>query len=471
MKTYDLVVIGGGAGGLVVAAGAAGFGADVALVEKEKLGGDCLWTGCVPSKSLIRSAKIAHTVRCEGEGRFAFEAARQRWEEAIASAYEHDRPERFEALGVAVYHGGASFESSRVIRIDGQQRIRGRRFVIATGSKPSIPPVPGLQENGFLTNETVFERVQAPGSLLVMGGGPVGLEMAQAFARFGTDVTVVEAGSDLVPQEDPDIAGCIHAALQAEGLSFHMNAKAVDVRSEKRKKIVTLASAGGGRWTVEVDEILVATGRSPNTDLLDLQKAGVEVSHGRITVNARLQTSVSHIYAIGDVNGYMPFTHAAAYEGKIAVSNALFGLRRKARYDGIPWVIYTDPEIFHLGRTESQARRIDPDVRVYTQPLRDVDRFIADRQLEGMIKIVTDRKGRILGAHAAGEGAGEWMQEVVFAKRYGYKIGALSHAIHPYPTRAVGLQQTADLYWRDKLFSGWVPSLLKAYVRWFRFRR
>ncbi|GAB7388743.1 mercuric reductase [Bacillaceae bacterium] len=473
MKRYDLIVIGGGAGGLVAAAGAAGFGAKVALIDKGRLGGDCLWTGCVPSKSLLQSAKMVQAARkselfgMEATGWPKFSVARDRLNQAIATVQKHDAPERLTAMGIDVYHGLGSFASPHEVQIDDRERICGKRIVIATGSRPSVPPIQGLREAGYLTNETVLQLGEQPRSLIVIGGGPVGLEFAQAFARFGTKVTVVELAADILPKEDPEIVSYLKQSLQREGIVFMTGSQVIGVRTAGKQKEVTVEK-GGKTAVLSAEEILLAAGRRPNTEHLRLENAGIRTEQGYIPVNRKLQTNVSHIYAIGDVNGRFPFTHAAGYEGKIAVANALFGLKRKADYSHLPWVVFTDPEVFHLGLTEQEAKDKFGKVRVYKTKLAEVDRFVADQEAEGLIKIITDRKGRILGAHAVGTGAGDFMQEVVFAKRFGHKIGALSLVIHPYPTRTGGVQRTSDLYWREKLFSGWLAKWLKIYLRWFR---
>lgn len=473
MKTYNLIVIGGGAGGLVAAAGAASLRASVALIDKAKLGGDCLWTGCVPTKSLIYSAKVVHMAKkaslfgMQVTDKPQFEIAKRRMDQAIAAIQKHDDPERFKALGIDVYEGSARFEGSHVVRIGSDLMIYGKRIVISTGSRPFIPPIKGLEEAGFLTNETALQLTEQPESLVVVGGGPIGLEFAQSFARFGTKVTVVEMASEILMKEDPEMVPYVKSALENEGIIFHTGAKLVEVKVLEEKKHL-LIEKDGQLMTIHAEEILIASGRTPNVDNLQLEKAGVKAEKGYIPVNGQLQSNVPHIYAVGDVNGTFPFTHAAGMEGKTVVSNAVLGLKRKVEYRNLPWVTFTDPEIFHLGLTEKEARKQVGEVKVYRSSLEEVDRFVADHETSGMIKIITDRKGRILGAHAVGQGAGDIMQEVVFAKHYGHKIGAISHVIHPYPTHVGGVQRVADLYWRQKLFSGWLPKIIKTYIRWFR---
>jgi pyruvate/2-oxoglutarate dehydrogenase complex dihydrolipoamide dehydrogenase (E3) component len=475
MKKYDVIVIGGGAGGLTVAAGAASLGAKTALIEKNKeLGGDCLHYGCVPSKALITAAKEVH---------HAFEAARQfglniegkaniadamdRVKAAIAHIQEHDSKERFEKLGVDLYEGKGSFQGPHRVQIDDKEVIEGKRIVIATGSRPNVPPIEGIREAGFLTNETIFEMKEAPKRLLVVGGGPIGLEMAQSFARFGSEVTVVEANSTIFGREDEELIPIILGELEKE-LTFRFNALTKKVEVRQNEKVVTIEQ-NGRLEEIVVDDILLSAGRTPNTDQLNLDQIGVQQNKGHVVVNEYLQTSVPHIYAIGDTNGQFPFTHAAGMEGKVVVRNAVFGIKGKVNYNHVPWVTYTEPEVFHLGMTEKEAReKTGDDIQVFKVNLGDVDRFVADRDDKGLVKVIANKKGIILGAHAVGKNAGDWMQEIVFAKAHGHKIGDISNVIHPYPTHGAAVQQAADQYWRKKLFDGWIPALAKKYIQWFR---
>ncbi|MCZ8516952.1 FAD-dependent oxidoreductase [Paenibacillus filicis] len=476
MRKYDLVVIGGGAGGLTAAAGAASMGAKVALIEKEKQpGGDCLHYGCVPSKALIEAAKKIHTARFAADefgfvlqGELDFPAAIRRVKAAIAHIQKHDDADRFRNMGVDVFQGFGRFKDEHHVEIGHGDVVYGKRIVISTGSRPVIPPIEGLAETGFLTNETVFDLQRLPKRLIVVGAGPIGLELAQSFARFGSQVTVIEYAAGLLGREDQDIVPYIRAALEKE-LTFLFNAKVHKIEKlvggEKRVTVLR----GDESILLDADEILIATGRRPNTDQLGLENTGVQLDKGYVVVKETLQTTVPHIYAIGDVLRAFPFTHAAGMEGKIVVGNAVFGLRRKVNYEHVPWVTYTDPEIFHLGLTEQEAReKIGVEIRVYKVTLDDVDRFVADREMNGMVKVITDEKGLILGAHTVGKGAGDWMQEIVYAKQSGHKIGNISNVVHPYPTHGAALQRAADQYWRKKLFEGVVPKILKMYIRWFR---
>ncbi|MFD2922797.1 dihydrolipoyl dehydrogenase family protein [Halobacillus naozhouensis] len=474
MNTYDLIVLGGGAGGLTVAAGAASLGANVALVEKNRnLGGDCLHFGCVPSKAFITSAKKVFEAKKSAEtygmtlsGKPDITKAMARVKEAIAEIQAEDSHERFQDLGVDIYQGKGRIIKEHHIQVEEETDIKGKRVVIATGSRPVIPPIQGIESTSYLTNETTFDVSKTPKRLLVIGGGPIGLELAQSFARFGSEVTILEGNSTIFGQEDEDVISVIKTQLEKE-LTFQLNARVKKVREENGTKVVTYEQSGYEE-NIVVDDILMATGRKPNTDDMGLDKIGVNLDdRGNIVVNDYLQTSKSHIYAIGDTNGKFPFTHAAGMEGKLVVRNALFGIKGKVSYENVPWVTYTDPQVFHLGLTEKEARE-NHHIKVFKVNTRDVDRFVTDRDLSGFIKVITDHKGHILGAHALGTNAGDWMQEIVFAKTQGHKIGDISNVIHPYPTHGAILQQSADLYWRGKLFDGMLPKVAEKYIQWFR---
>ncbi|OYD09019.1 dihydrolipoyl dehydrogenase family protein [Paludifilum halophilum] len=458
MRKYDMIVIGGGSGGLVAAAEAAGLGAKTALIEKGKLGGDGLWSGCLPSKSLMRSAKILDASRKAEElgnkttGKLRWESVQNRINRSIRGMSLQNDPDRFRELGVDVYHGAGHFQSPHEIRVGGIEVIHGKRIVIATGSYPVVPPVTGLTEENFLTVETAWQLEELPDSLLVIGGSPIDLELAQAFARLGSRVTVVETEPEILSQEDSELIPFIRRALKREGIRMITGARVVEVQAEEEKKRAVVKQ-GEKTFSLTVDGILAAAERKPNTDRLQLDRAGLRTEDGVISVNPRLQTSVPHIFAIGDVNGGAPFTHAAQTEGKAAVYNALLGLRGQVDDTDLPRVLFTDPEVFHLGWTEEEAREKAGEIRVFKTRLNQVDRFVTDRETEGLVKVITDRRGKILGAHAVGPDAGDWMQEAVFAKRHGHKFGDISRTVHPYPTRAGALQRLADLHRRETLSS------------------
>lgn len=470
MKKYDLIVLGGGAGGLTVAAGAASMGAKVALVEKnEKLGGDCLHFGCVPSKALIDAAKEVHIAQKASDLRIEvnLEKIMDSVHAAIAEIQKHDSKERFESLGIDLYFGKGYFLEDHVVSVSDNKRIEGKRIVIATGSSPFIPPIEGIDQVDYLTNESFFFLKNLPKRLAVVGGGSIGLELSQAFARLGSEVTIIEGSLALMGREDEEIVPTLQNALEKE-LTLKLNTRVTKLEQNGEEKILTVEQNGQSEL-LTVDAVLIATGRRPNIESLNLNKIGVKTEKGTIVVNEQLQTTKKHIYAIGDTIGAFPFTHAAGMEGKIAVSNAVFGLRRKVNYDAVPWVTFTDPEVYHLGLTEKEARKkYGDELSIYRVSTDEVDRFIAEQDKGGLLKVITNKKGYIIGAHAVGKDAGNWMQELVYAKQNKRKIGTISNIIHPYPTRGAIVQQAADQYWRDKLFEGFVPKLMKKYIEWFR---
>ncbi|WP_214483335.1 FAD-dependent oxidoreductase [Bacillus sp. SM2101] len=475
MKKYDLVVIGGGAGGLTVAAGASSLGAKVALIEKEEQpGGDCLHYGCVPSKALIESAKIVHHAKTQTDqfglqlqGKPSLDAAMTRVKVAINTIAKHDDADRFRSMGVDVYIGIGSFRSSHEIEISTGEVVYGKRVVISPGSRPFIPPIKGINDIDYITNETIFSLKEAPGRLLVIGGGPIGLELAQSLARFGSEVTVVERSDRLLSKEDEEIVPYVQKHLEDE-MTIFTNATVEEV-SKQSGHISVSIKKDDGQVQLQVDQILIASGRTPNTAKLNLSAAGVHVDQrGTIVVDDYLRTNIKHIFAVGDVNGRFPFTHVAGMEGKLIVQNAVLGISKKVNYDNVPWVTYTDPEVFHLGLTEREAKETYGDISVFSQPLADVDRFVSDHNTNGMVKIIANNKGKIIGAHAVGAGAGDWMQEIVYAKQYKQKIGSVSQVIHPYPNHAAAVQRTTDLYWREKLFNSSLPKITEKYIKWFR---
>ncbi|KHE72326.1 NAD(P)/FAD-dependent oxidoreductase [Halobacillus sp. BBL2006] len=469
---YQIAVIGGGSGGLTVAAGAASFGASVALIErKPELGGDCLHYGCMPSKALIQSAKEVYEAAqyssfAEGDYERLFKQAMERVADAVQDVQNHDSKERFIQLGIDLYEAEASFEDEHTLRV-GNETITAKRFVIATGSSPVVPPINGLDTVDYLTNETIFSLRERPKSMVVVGGGIIGIELSQAMARLGVEVTVVEGDEQILSKEDEEIAGIAHDLLSKE-ISFLVRAQVE--RVEKKKQGITVHySKDGIEGTVDAEHLLIATGRKANIDSLGLQNAGVKTSKGSIAVDATLRTNLRHIYAVGDCNGSMPFTHVAGMEGKVAVSNAVLGLSRKVSYEKVPWVVYAAPEIYHLGLTETEAEEKYGDrLLTFKTKLRNNDRFMAERHKDGIVKVMTNQRGKIVGAHAIGEGAGEWMQEVGTVQALNKKLQSLSSVVHPYPARNNVVNQTADLYWREKLFDSPINKALSWYVHTFR---
>lgn len=449
---YDLVVVGGGSAGLLVAGVAASLKAKVALVERDRLGGDCLWYGCVPSKSLIYASRLAYQVKsagrfgiyCHEEAQIDFAKAIGHVQSVISAIQPHDSPERFAGLGVEVIFGSGKFIDRRTFTVN-DRCLQARAFAIATGSRAAIPTVPGLQEAGYLTNEQVFSLTELPDSLAVIGGGPIGCELGQAFSRLGSQVTIIASSDRLLPKEEPEAAQVVQEQLASEGIRVLTKTRVERVEVAAGKKYLWV---GGEK--ISVDEILVATGRQPNVESLNLEAAGVEMRkkdtsgygtsiHGQqgIHVNAKLQTTNPRIYACGDVIGGYQFTHIAGYEANVVLKNALFFPFTKAKYRVVPWATFTDPELARVGLTEQQAReRYGDDIYVVKQDFAEVDRAQAEAATSGFAKIITRRNGQILGAHLVGPSAGELIHEIILAMSYNLKLSALSSIIHIYPTLA-----------------------------------
>ncbi len=480
-EPFDLVCVGGGVGGLVAASGAAQLGARVALVEKTgSLGGDCLHYGCVPTKALVRAGSVASLVRrarefgiSAGHGDSSLEvdfpAVMRRVRQVQERAAEMDQPERFRKMGVEVVLGAGRFVSPHIFEVGGR-RLVGRSFLIATGSRPIVLPIPGLEEIEPLTNETILRLERLPRSLLVIGAGPIGLELAQVFQRLGTKVTVIEKMGQVLPREDKELADRLEKALKAEGVQIHT---CVDIEGSRRTDGTRVLEANckvGGRTTFEAEEVLVAIGRAPNVEELGLDAAGVKVEKKGIPVDDRMRTNVPHIYAVGDVTGLFPFTHMAEYEAGIAIANALFPLvRRRADFRAVPWVTFTDPELARVGLTEAEAREKHGDsVRVYRFDIERFDRAMIDGETRGLLKIVCSKKGEILGAHILAAQAGELLQEYVLAMAQRLPIGAIARTIHPYPTLVQAAKRAADQYYREKLFTGRGAKIARALVRFGR---
>jgi pyruvate/2-oxoglutarate dehydrogenase complex dihydrolipoamide dehydrogenase (E3) component len=460
---YDIIAIGGGTAGLVTAAGAAGLGARVALIERAKLGGDCLWTGCVPSKALIGSARIAQAFRDAssfgiGAAEPEVDAARvlESVREVRARIQPHDDPARFRAMGVDVIEGSARFVSPTEVEVDGR-RLGARRFLVATGSRAAVPPIAGLAEAGYYTHETAFDRETIPPSVAIVGGGAIGIEFSQAYRRLGVEVTVIEMLDQILLREEPELAGRLCEILEGAGIRI-LTGRRVE-RVSRQGEMARLTVVGpDGEESIEAHEVFVSTGRRPNVEDLDLEKAGVETGRTGVLVDDRLRTSRKHIFAAGDVTGGLLFTHVADHEARTVVRNALFPGHSRIRYDVIPWCTFTDPELAHVGLTEAEARERHGDrVSTFTYDLGDLDRAVADRADVGCVKLVADRRGRILGGHILAPSAGTMIVEVALAMQHGIKLAALSSLVHPYPTMSEAVRRTAHEYMRGQL-RGWRRS-------------
>ncbi|WP_284180065.1 FAD-dependent oxidoreductase [Rhabdaerophilum sp. SD176] len=453
----DLCILGAGSGGLSVAAGAVQMGASVVLIEKGEMGGDCLNTGCVPSKALIAAAHVAHTHRIGGrfgihgaEPEIRFHEVHDHVHGVIGAIAPHDSVERFEGLGVMVIKAAGQFVDRETVEAGGR-RIKARRFVVATGSRAAVPPIPGLAEAGYLTNETVFELKERPAHLIVIGGGPIGIEMAQSFRRLGSEVTVIEKFG-ILSRDEPEAVEVVRASLSGDGVRLVEGLGVSEVGRDDGAVTVTLDADSPFGRTLSGTHILVAAGRRPNIESLGLDKAGIAASPKGITVDARLITSNRKVFAIGDVAGGPQFTHIAGYHAGIVIRNALFGLPAKVDYRALPWVTYTDPELAHAGLTEAEARKAGHAVETLTWSFALNDRAQAERATEGLAKVVLGPKGKILGATIVGPRAGELIGTWALAISAGLKIGAIAGAVLPYPTLSEISKRAAGSYYTPKLF-------------------
>lgn len=454
----DLCIIGAGSGGLSVAAGAVQMGASVVLIEKGPMGGDCLNFGCVPSKALLAAGHAAHAYVDTSKfgvtsppSSVDFQAVHDHVHGVIAGIAPHDSVERFESLGVNVIQGTAQFTSPKEVVVNGTV-VRARRFVVATGSSAFVPPIEGLANTPYLINETVFDLSEAPGHLIVIGGGPIGCELAQAHCQLGCRVTVIEA-AQVLPKDAPDLAEVVRSSLVAQGIALLEGAKVTQTSSQDGGVAVTF-ERDGKTETITGSHLLVAVGRKANVDGLGLDAAQVKHSPRGIDVNAGLRTSNRKIYAIGDCAGGLQFTHVAGYHAGIVIRSALFRLPAKADHRAVPWVTYTDPELAQVGLTEAQAKEQHGDsVRILTWPYEENDRARAQRMTQGLVKAVVAKNGRILGCGIAGPQAGELIQVWVLAMSQNLKIGSIASMITPYPTLGEVSKRAAGSFYTPSLFS------------------
>jgi pyruvate/2-oxoglutarate dehydrogenase complex dihydrolipoamide dehydrogenase (E3) component len=468
---YNMVVIGAGTAGLVTAAGAAGLGAKVALIERDLMGGDCLNFGCVPSKALISAARAAASARnakrlgvMVPDGvRVDFAAVMARMRTIRADLATIDSAARFNSLGVDVFQGAARFSGRDSIEVAGTT-LRFSRAAIATGARATAPPIPGLAETGYLTNETVFSLAELPRRMVVIGAGPIGCELAQTFRRFGSEVTMLEVASQILIREDRDAAALIENALKRDGVRIETNCKIEHAEKRGAGKVL-LTSAG----EIATDEILIGAGRAPVVEELNLEAAGVEYDHTvGVKVNDYLQTANPSIYAIGDVASAYKFTHVADEHARIAIRNALFFGRAKASALIIPWCTYTDPEIAHVGMYEHEAEKKDLKVKTFVQQLAEADRAVLDGETEGFVKVhVQDGSDKILGATIVASHAGDLISEITTAMKAGLGLGSIGSVIHPYPTQAAAIKKVGDAYNRTRL----TPFTKRLFERLLAWRR
>jgi pyruvate/2-oxoglutarate dehydrogenase complex dihydrolipoamide dehydrogenase (E3) component len=467
MLTPDICVIGAGSAGLTVAAAAAAFGVSVVLIEKGRMGGDCLNTGCVPSKALIAAARRAQAIReagefgirC-GEPEIDFAAVMAHVRGVIARIEPNDSEARFTGLGVTVIRGAACFADYHTVAV-GETLVRARRFVVATGSRPAVPPIPNLENVPYLTNETIFDLVRRPSHLAIIGGGPIGLEMAQAFRRLGAAVTVLEAAKPL-SRDDPELGALLLEDLRGEGIDIREGAEVARVAKRGRSGVrLTLA---GGAGHVDASHLLVAAGRRPDLDDLGLEAARIAFDQRGIKVDQRLRTTNRRVYAVGDASGGPQFTHWAGYQAGLVLRSILFRFGGKVRPDLLPWVTFTEPELAHVGLTEGEAIRRHGRISILRWPLAENDRAQTEHSTRGLVKVLATRNGRILGADILASNAGELLAPFVLAVGQGLNVRHLAAAVLPYPTLSEAGRRAAVAFYTPKLRSPalqWTLKLLR----------
>jgi pyruvate/2-oxoglutarate dehydrogenase complex dihydrolipoamide dehydrogenase (E3) component len=473
---YNLVVIGAGTAGLVTAAGAAGLGAKVALIERHLMGGDCLNVGCVPSKGIIRASRAAHDMKradefgvaCAGNPSIDFSKAMERMRRIRAGISGHDSVERFSnKLGVDVFLGNGRFTGPDSIEVEGR-RLLFKKAAICTGARAAEPPIPGITEAGYLTNETVFWMTELPKRMIVIGGGPIGCELSQVFARMGSEVAVIEPSGHLLIREDADAAAIVQNTMLRDGVRLFLKTKIIKAEKRGTDKVIT-ADQEGKTVELSCDEILVGVGRAPNVEDLDLESAGIDYDRRLgVKVDERLRTTNRNVYAAGDVCSAYKFTHTADAQARIVIANALFKGRQRTTSLVVPWCTYTDPEIAHVGLYEKEARDRGLDVLTLTVPLAEVDRALLDGEEEGFARVHL-RKGTdmILGATIVARHAGEMVNELSLAMTAGLGLSAIGKTIHPYPTQAEAVKKLADAYNRSRL-TPFIKRILTAWLRWQR---
>lgn len=479
MESYDLTIIGGGSAGLVLAVAGAKLGKKTALVEKHRIGGDCLWTGCVPSKAILKAAKVANYIQNADKYGISSSESKPNWQSVMdyvrstqhVIEEEHDNPERFRDMGVDVIFGDGHFETRDTYVVDdrenGQTRqLKSKNFVISTGSRPLTPPIPGLDEYEYLDSENVWELKDLPEKLLVIGAGPIGIELGQAFHRLGADVTIAQRSDRILTKEDADVSEKMQQYLTSEGIDIRLNTDITKIDKNEDGVKVTFTESSSTSTNENLEEkfnkILVAAGRAPNIEGLGLEKIGVEVDKNGIVVNDQLQTHVKNIYAAGDVIGHYLFTHVAAFQAQLLVRNFLLPFPKKINYSVVPWTTFCDPEVARCGLTEIQARAQYGDVDVFRLDQTDVDRAVAEGETSGFSKVITTKwRGKIVGAHLVGANAGEVIHEYVLAMQEGIPLRKLSSMIHVYPTYSTSVWRVAAKW----LSEGSLVNSLRKIVR------
>lgn len=466
---YDIGILGGGAAGLTIAAGAAQLGAKTLLVEKDnKLGGDCLHYGCVPSKTLIKSAKVYHSLKntsCYGLPSVEippvdFSSICKRINEVINTIQKHDSVERFCSLGAKVIFGSPSFLDNNTIEV-GEEKISAKNWVIATGSSPDIPPIKGVEHTPYITNMDIFSMPDLPESMVILGAGPIAIEMAQAFCRLGCRVHVIQRSGQILSKEDKDMADDVMNILASEGVAFYLDSSPFEVNKAGDIIEVSIKRKDGREDKIKAEKLLIAMGRKPSLEGLELEKAGVKYDKKGISVDNRLRTASKNIYAAGDVTGANQFTHAAGYEGGIVISNAIFHLPRKTDYTLLPWCTYTDPELASIGMNEKRAKEAGIDYKVWIEEFKNNDRGLAEGSSSGKIKMILNEKEKPIGVQILGMNSGELLNEWVAVMNGGVKLTTLASAIHPYPTLGEINKRVAGAYLTPRIFSKKVQKGLK----------
>ncbi|MDR9409687.1 MAG: FAD-dependent oxidoreductase [Balneolaceae bacterium] len=475
---YDFIVIGGGAAGLTAAGMGANFGAKTLMIEADKLGGDCTWTGCVPSKTLLHASKLAAGIKeAEAFGHQSakplnFSAILKHVRKVREEVYEEaDDPDIYRDMGVEIEFGTARFVDDHTLAIYNEEKttikeVKGRYILIATGSKAMVPPIKGLDEVSYLTNESIFELEEQPDRLTIIGGGPIGIEMAQAFQRLGTQVTVFDMQDRILSNDDEELAGMLLKRLKSEGVEFQLSAGVNEISLNEDGSVRVHAEIDGEEITQDGDALLVAVGRAANYKSLNLDEAGVHYSKRGITVSDRCKTNISHIYAAGDVTGRYQFTHMSEHMAKVAASNAILKVPMKIDTEHVPWSTYTDPELASVGATQRQLVENSTSFETYRFPYSKVDRAITDGDTDGLIKIFAKKwNGKILGATIYGKQGGDLIGEYALAMKNGVTLRNIADTIHPYPTYGLGVRRAAD-QWYVKNQSEWMSKLVKKVFRY-----
>ncbi|MDZ7715468.1 MAG: FAD-dependent oxidoreductase [Balneolaceae bacterium] len=468
---FDVIVIGGGAAGLTSAGIAANFGAKTMMIEREKLGGDCTWTGCVPSKVLLKAGKVAQNIRdagkyglIDGSPEIDFQKVIDHVHTIRQEIYEDaDSPEKFENMGIEVVKGSAFFVDDHTVKIEGDNKSRkvtSRYIFICAGASAFVPPISGIDKVDYLTNDTLFEINDLPNELIIIGAGPIGTEMAQAMNRLGSNVTVIDMADRIMVNDDPELAAILKKKLESEGIIYELNAQVKSVSNNEGDLIVSISTKGEEK-KIRGTDLLMATGRRANVSGLNLEAAGIDYSDKGVKVNEKCKTNISHIYACGDITGEYQFTHMSEHMAKVASTNALLKFPMKIDRRHVPWVTYTDPELGHVGATENKLKEEGINYETYKFPFSKIDRALTESEGEGLIKVFAKKwNGKILGASIVGTNAGEMISEYAVAMKNGVTLRNLADTIHPYPTYALGARRAAD-QWYIKNQSEWQIKLIQ----------